>query len=53
MFLNAAFLSLEINIFGVLGTMSSTNQFVTDIKDFVTNLYWTITITGHLFQGLM
>ena len=43
--------SVEINIFGVLDTMPCTNQFVPDIKEIVTNLYWTMTVTGRLFQG--
>ena len=34
---------LEINIFGVPDTMSYTNQFVLDIKQIVTILYWTMT----------
>ena len=39
--------SLEINIFYVLDS----NQFVPDIKKIVTTLYWTMTVTSHLFQG--
>ena len=44
--------SLEINIFSVPDTVSCTSQFVTDVKENVLNLYWTITVTGCLFQGL-
>ena len=45
-------LSLEINIFGAADTMSCTNQFVPDIKEIVSDLYWTMIVTSHLFQGL-
>ena len=44
--------SLEINIFGVPDTMSYTSQCMPDIKEIATNLYWTMTVTGCLFQGL-
>ena len=44
--------NLEINIFGIPDTMSSINQFVSNIKEIVTNLYQTMTMTGYLFQGL-
>ena len=35
-------------------TMSYTNPFATDIKEILSNLYWTLimTMTSHLFQGL-
>ena len=33
--------------------MSYTNQFVLDIKEIVTVLYRTMTLTGGLFQGLV
>ena len=45
--------SLEINIFGVPDTMSHTNKCVPDIQKSVTNLYWTMTMTRCLFQGLL
>ena len=48
----ASIASLDINIIGVPDTMACTNQFVPDIKEIVTNLYRTMTVTGHLFQGL-
>ena len=34
---------LKINIFGLPDIMSCTNQFVPDIKDIVTDLYWIMT----------
>ena len=40
--------SNEINIADVPDTMSRTNQFVSDVKEIVTNLYQTM--TGRLFQ---
>ena len=36
-----------MNIFGVPDTVSSTSQFVPDIKEIVTDLYWTMTMTTY------
>ena len=44
--------SHKINIFGVPDTMSYNNQIVPDIKETVTDLYQTITMSGNLLQGL-
>ena len=33
-------------------TVCCTNQFVADINEIVTTLYQTVTMIGHLFQGL-
>ena len=43
--------SLEINIFGVPDTMFSTSQFVPDIKEIVTNLHGTMTMTAGYFKA--
>ena len=44
--------SLEISIYGVPDTMSCTNQFMPDTKEIAKILFWTMTVTGCLFQGL-
>ena len=50
--MDSTLISCTIFFGGVPDTISCTNQLVTDIKENVTNFYWTMTMTGCLFQGL-